>query len=406
MISSKETLKALAKEVSLQPQPEMLEVGRRSKRIQIGIPRETSYQENRVALVPDSVMVLVNNGHEVVVESNAGKNANFSDREYSEAGAKISYDREQVFQCDLVLKVAPPSHEEIAMMSHKSTLFSALQLSVQPRDTLQKLMDKKISAIAWDYIQDGEGIYPVVRAMGEIAGNTAVIIAAENLNRGHDGQGLMLGGISGVVPSEVVIIGAGTVAEYAARAALGLGALVKVFDFSIYRLRRLQNDIGQRLFTSVIQPEELRRALRQADVAIGALRAPEGRTPTVVTEAMVAEMKPRSVIVDISIDKGGCFETSEVTNHSNPTFIRHGVIHYCVPNVASRVSRTASMALSNIFTPMILSIGREGGCPNLIKKDRGFRHGVYLYNGTLTNESLGEAFNLPYKDIDLLFAAF
>ncbi len=340
------------------------------------------------------------------MESRAGEKANFDDRSYSEAGAEIAYSTEHVYKADILLKVEPLMHSEIELLQRGQTIISALQLPVQPKNFLQKLMDKKISAIAWDYIQDGEGIYPVVRAMGEIAGNTAVIIAAENLNRGHDGQGLMLGGISGVVPSEVVIIGAGTVAEYAARAALGLGALVKVFDFSIYRLRRLQNDIGHRLFTSVIQPEELRRALRQADVAIGALRAPEGRTPTVVTEAMVAEMKPRSVIVDISIDKGGCFETSEVTNHSNPTFIRHGVIHYCVPNVASRVSRTASMALSNIFTPMILSIGREGGCPNLIKKDRGFRHGVYLYNGTLTNESLGEAFNLPYKDIDLLFAAF
>jgi alanine dehydrogenase len=267
-------------------------------------------------------------------------------------------------------------------------------------------MEKKISAIAWDYIQDEEEIYPVVRAMGEIAGNTSVIIAAEYLSRTSRGQGLMLGGISGVAPTEVVIIGAGTVAEYACRAALGLGALVKVFDFSIYRLRRLQNDLGQRVFTSVIQPEELKRALSQADVAIGALRGAEGRTPTVVTEEMVENMKEGSVIVDISIDKGGCFETSEVTNHSDPVYERNGVIHYCVPNIASRVSRTASIALSNIFTPLVLNISKHGGCSSLIKKHLGFRHGVYLYNGTLTNESLGEAFNLPYKDIDLLFAAF
>ncbi len=406
MTSSKEALKALARQVAMQPQEEMLEVGKRGKRLQIGIPRETSYQENRVALTPDAVAVIVNNGHEVVVESNAGKNSHFEDRLYSEAGANIAYDRKEVFQCDLVLKVAPPSHEEIAMMGHKQTLFSALQLSIHPRDTLKKLMEKKISAIAWDYIQDEEGIFPVVRAMGEIAGNAAVVIAAEYLSKGSGGQGLMFGGISGVAPTEVVIIGAGTVGEYATRAALGLGALVKVFDFSIYRLRRLQNDIGQRIYTSVIQPEELRRALAQADVAIGALRSSEGRTPQIVTEAMVNGMKEGSVIVDICIDKGGCFETSEVTNHANPIFRRHGVIHYCVPNVASRVSRTASIALSNVFAPMILNIGKEGGCASLIKKDQGFRHGVYLYNGTLTNESLGEAFNLPYKDIDLLFAAF
>jgi len=406
MISSKDALQALARQVAMQPQEEMLEVGKRGKRLQIGIPKETSYQENRVALVPDAVAVIVSHGHEVVVETNAGKNAYFEDRLYSEAGAQIAYDRKDVFKCDLVLKVAPPSHDEIALMGHKQTLFSALQISVQPRDTLRKLMDKKVSAIAWDYIQDEEGIYPVVRAMGEIAGNAAVVIAAEYLSKGSGGQGLMFGGISGVAPTEVVIIGAGTVAEYATRAALGLGATVKVFDFSIYRLRRLQNDVGQRVFTSVIQPEELRRALSSADVAIGALRSAEGRTPTIVTEAMVSGMKEGSVIVDISIDKGGCFETSEVTNHANPIFRRHGVIHYCVPNVASRVSRTASVALSNVFTPLILNIGREGGCANLIKRNRGFRHGVYLYNGTLTNESLGEAFSLPYKDIDLLFAAF
>lgn len=406
MISSKEALKALARESVLQPQEEKLEVGRRSKRLQIGIPRETSYQENRVALVPDAVAVLVNNGHEVVVETLAGKNAHFDDRLYSEAGAKIAYDRKEVFQCEIILKVAPPSHEEIAIMGHKVTLFSALQLSVQPRDSLKRLMDKKVSAIAWDYIRDEEDIYTVVRTMGEIAGNAAVVIAAEYLSKGGGGQGLMLGGISGVAPTEVVIIGAGTVAEYATRAALGLGALVKVFDFSIYRLRRLQNAINQRVYTSVIQPEELRRALEQADVAIGALRGVKGRTPTVVTEAMVQQMKEGSVIVDISIDKGGCFETSEVTNHTNPTFVKHGVVHYCVPNVASRVSRTASIALSNVFTPILLEIGNEGGCSSLIKKEAGFRHGVYLYNGILTNESLGEAFNLPYKDIDLLFAAF
>ncbi len=406
MISSKEALKALARQASLQPQEQLMEVGKSDKHLQIGIPRETSYQENRVALVPDSVAVLVNNGHEVVVESQAGKNAGFDDRAFSEAGATIGYDKKAAFQCDLVLKVAPPSHEEIALMGHKQTLFSALQLSVQPRDTLKRLMEKKVSAIAWDYIKDEEGKFPVVRAMGEIAGNASMIVAAEYLSRSSQGQGLMLGGISGVAPSEVVIIGAGTVGEYACRAALGFGASVKVFDFSMHRLRRLQNDIGQRLYTSVIQPEELKRALKQADVAIGALRSVDGRTPTVVTEGMVEGMKEGSVIVDVCVDQGGCFETSEVTNHTNPVFVKDGVIHYCVPNIASRVSKTASIALSNIFTPLILNIGEHGGCSSLIKRSPGFRHGVYLYNGTLTNQSLGEVFRLPFKDIDLLFAAF
>jgi len=406
MITSKEAIRAMAKDVALQPQEEMLEVGRRQKRLQIGIPREISHQENRVGLVPDSVAVLAANGHEVVVETNAGANAKFQDREYSEAGARIAYDRKEAFECDLVLKVAPPTKDEIAMMTPKSTLMSALQLSVQPRDTLKRLMEKRMSAIAWDYVQDKDEIYPVVRAMGEIAGSMAVVIAAEYLSSGSKGQGLLLGNVSGVAPTEVVIIGAGTVAEHACRAALGFGALVKVFDFSTYRLRLLQNDVGARVFTSVIQTEELRKALETADVAIGAIRGSEGRTPTVVTEEMVSQMKAGSVIVDISIDKGGCFETSRVTSHSKPIYREYDVVHYCVPNIASDVGKTASIALSNIFTPLLLRMGENGGCSGLIKNDRGFRHGVYLYNGTLTNQSLGEAFGLPFKDIDLLFAAF
>ena len=242
--------------------------------------------------------------------------------------------------------------------------------------------------------------------MGEIAGNTSIQIAGEYLSTEKGGQGLMLGGISGVAPAEVVIIGAGTVGEFATRAALGLGATVKVFDKSIYRLRRLQNLIGQRIWTSVIQPEELKIALRNADVAIGAVRPEHGRTPMVVSEEMVQDMQDGSVIVDVSIDRGGCFETSEVTTHTDPVFRKYGVVHYCVPNIASRVPRTASYALSNIFTPMLLSMGDIGGFEELIKKDLGVRHGVYLYNGALTSEILSEAFRLPYKDLDILLAAF
>lgn len=405
MLTSKEAIKALAREAAMLPKEEMLAVGRKKSSLFIGIPRETTFQEHRVALVPEAVNLLVSNGARVIVESNAGRASRFEDHDYSEAGAEIAMDREAVFKADIILKVAPPTDEEIAMMQHRQTLFSALQLSVQPKDTLQKLMNKKVSAIAWDFIKDETGIYPIVKAMGEIAGNTSMLIAAEYLSNINDGNGLMLGGISGVAPSEVVIIGAGTAGEFAARAALGLGASVKIFDPTIYRLRRLQNDLGTRLFTSVLQPKELEKALINADVVVGALRGRDGRTPCVVTEDMVRKMKNGSVIIDISIDQGGCFETSSVTTHTNPVFKAHGVVHYCVPNIASRVSRTASKALSNIFAPLLLTIAAEGGVANLIKSEEGFRHGVYMYNGTLTNEILGQAFNLPYKDIDLLFAA-
>lgn len=401
---SHEALKSLAMEAVMLPQEEMLEIGRKKKSLFIGIPRETSFQETRVALVPDAVSLLVSNGHRVVVETNAGKMANFSDNEYSEAGAQIAYDTAEVYKADIIMKVAPPSNEEIAMMQPRQTLFSALQLSVQPKDTLKKLMAKKITAIAWEHIRDEEGIFPVVRSMGEIAGTSSILIAAEYLSKTNNGKGMIMGGVAGISPTEVIVLGAGTVGEYATKSALGLGADVKVFDNSLYRLRRLQNDLGMRINTSIIQPRVLEKSLKSADVVIGAIRSKSGRTPCVVTEKMIESMKEGSVLIDVSIDQGGCFETSRVTTHTNPVFVHNGIIHYCVPNIPSRVPRTASFALSNIFGPLLISIGDMGGCEKLIKSDLGFRGGVYIFNGTLTNALLGEAFGLDYKDIDLLSA--
>ncbi len=403
MKTSKELLTALSRS-ALMPQEEMLEVGRKKSKLFIGIPKEISFQENRVALVPDAVALLVSNGHEVIVETNAGKMANFQDHDYSEAGAQIAYSPNDVYKADLILKVAPPSPEEIEMLQQKQTLISALQLTVQPEDFIKQLMAKKITAIAFDWIKDQDGIYSVIRSMGEIAGGTSILIAAEYLSNVNNGQGAILGGISGISPTEVIILGAGTVGQFATRAALGLGASVKVFDNSIFRLRRLQSDIGTRIFTSVIQPRVLAKHLKTADVVIGAIRSHHGRTPCVVTEQMVSEMKTGSVIIDVSIDQGGCFETSKVTNHSKPIFRKHDVIHYCVPNIASRVSRTASYALSTIFAPILLNIGEEGGVENMLRRDEGVRNGIYVYNGILTNQVLGKMFKLPFKDINLLMA--
>lgn len=402
MITDPEILKQLMQQGSLLPKEEMLEVAKNKGNLYIGIPKETSYQERRVALVPETVSLLVANGHRVRVESKSGEGANFSDNDYSEAGAEICHDRKEIFQCDIIFKVAPPSEDEVELMPGNQTLISALQISIQPKKILQKLMEKKVTAIAWDYIRDDSGLFPVVRTMGEIAGNTSMLVAGELLSCFNQGKGLMLGGIAGVQPTEVVVIGAGTVGEYATRAAMGLGASVKVFDSSISRLRRLQNDLDTRVYTSVLQPKVLAKALMRADVVIGALRAPLGRTPCVVTEEMVKNMKEGSVVVDVSIDQGGCFETSRVTSHDKPTFIEHGVIHYCVPNIPSRVSRTASFALSNIFSPILMDMGDKGGAKELILRDLGFRSGVYIYRGHLTSEVLGKVFDLRYKDIELL----
>src|SRR5574343_439250 len=361
MITDPEILKKLIQQGSLLPKEEMLEIARKKGSLYIGIPKETSFQERRVALVPEAVSLLVANGHRVKIESKSGEGSNFTDTEYSEAGAEICYDTKEIFQCDIIFKVAPPCEEE--------------------------------------------GVFPVVRTMGEIAGTTSILVAGELLSTFNEGKGIMLGGIAGVTPTEVVVIGAGTVGEYAIRSAIGLGASVKVFDSSLSRLRRLQNNIGTRIYTSVLNPKVLAKALKRADVVIGAIRAPLGRTPCVVTEEMIESMKTGSVVVDVSIDQGGCFETSKVTNHIAPTFVKHGVIHYCVPNIASRVSRTASLALSNIFSPILLDMGDQGGCRDLIKNDHGFRSGVYIYKGTLTSEVLGKVFDLKYKDIELLLLA-
>lgn len=402
MVKDPELLKQLLKEGNILPMEEMLEIAKKKGRLVIGIPKELSFQERRVALVPEAVSFLVANGHDVRVERGAGESSKFSDREYSEAGAELCSSNREIFECDIILKVTPASEEEVDLMKGNQTLISALQLSIQPKSILQKLIEKKVTAIAWDYIRDEQGVFPVVRTMGEIAGTTSILIAGELLSSFNEGKGIMLGGIAGVQPTEVVVLGAGTVGEFATRAALGLGASVKVFDNSLSRLRRLQNDLGSRIFTSVLQPKVLAKSIMRADVVIGAIRSPLGRTPCVVSEEMVENMKEGSVIVDVSIDQGGCFETSRVTNHNNPTFVKHGVVHYCVPNIASRVPRTASFALSNIFSPILMDMGESGGCLDLIRNDHGFRSGVYIYRGILVSEVLGRVFDLKYKDIDLL----
>lgn len=403
MESGRKAIKALAREAALLPQEELLEAQRGHAELTIGIPAETSLQEKRVALVPEAVALLVAHGHQVLVETQAGSEAQFSDNDYSESGARIVYDRRQVFQANIVLKVEPPSLEEVVLMGMRQTLISALQLSVQNEGLLEALSAKKTTAIAWDFVQNENGIQPLVRAMGEIAGNTAILLAGE-LMASVSGQGTMLGGVSGVRPSEVVILGAGTVGEYATRSALGLGASVKVFDNSVHRLIRLQNAVGQRLWTSTLQPSVLEEALRTADVAIGAVRGSGSRAPMLVSEPMVAGMRERSIVVDVSIDRGGVFETSRLTSHERPTFIECGVIHYCVPNIPSRVARTASKALSNIFAPMLLGIAGEGGVVPAIKDRNLISTGVYMFNGTLTNEEIAAERSLPWKPLDLLAA--
>ena len=385
----------------LMPQEETLEVYNKKGALFIGLPKETHFQEKRVCLTPDAASALVANGHRVMIESGAGNGAHFTDKEYSEAGAEVTKDRDKVFSCPIILKVEPPSQEEIALINPQTLLISALQLKTQNKKYFEALATKRITALAFEFIKDEDGAYPAVRSLSEIAGTASVLIASELLSNINGGNGLLFGNINGVPPIEVVILGAGTVGEFAARSALGLGANVKVFDSSISKLRCLQVNLGRNIYTSTMQPKSLVKALKRCDVAIGAIRG-SNRAPIVVTEDMVNHMKPGSVIIDVSIDMGGCFETSEITTHDHPTFEYNGITHYCVPNIPARYSRTASVSISNIFTPYLLNISDNGGIEPALRYDRGLRNGLYFYHGILTSKSVAEWYGLDYSDANLL----
>ncbi|MGK0388162.1 MAG: alanine dehydrogenase [Maribacter sp.] len=389
----------------LQPQEEVLAVMRQKKKLYIGIPKESSFQENRVALVPASVATLIAYGHRVVVEKDAGEKSNYADQEYSEAGAEIAYSPETVFEADVIIMVAPPSMEEMDYFKPNQIIVSPIHLPTITPEYINKLKQKRVIALAWEYIKDQVGSFPFVRIISEIAGISAMLAAGEILSNTNGGQGVLLGGITGVPPSKVVILGAGVVAEYATRTALGLGADVRIFDDNIHKMMRLQHLLGRRLYTSTINSSALIKELSDADVVIGAIHSSTGRTPVVVSEDMVAKMKAGSVIIDVSIDQGGCFATSRVTTHDNPTFREYGVIHYCVPNIASRVSQTASLAVSNILTPILLQAEHTGNIERLIYDNIGLRHGVYAYKGCLTNEYLGEKFQIKSTDLNLLLSS-
>lgn len=387
------------------PKEEVLEVYRSKKNMMIGIPRELTYQENRVPIVPEAVNFLTRNGHRVLIEAGAGKAAHFSDHEYSESGAEVVYSPEEVYKARIILKVAPPTPDEIDMMSQGSALISALNQLDRTHEYFRKLIAKKITALAYELIRDEADSFPVVRSMSEIVGNTSIIIAAQYLSHPDYGRGIMLGGFPGIAPTEVVILGAGTVGENAARVAIGMGAMVKVFDGSISRLRRIQKHLNNRIFTSVLQPRILQENLERADIVIGAIRTQEGKSPCVISKEMVKRMKSGSVIIDVSIDQGGCFETSRVTTHNKPVFKEYEVTHFCVPNIASSVPFTASVALSNFFAPVLVKVGDAGGLVNMLKQNYAVARGVYILNGAVTNKHISDKFGFPFRDIDLLISA-
>lgn len=391
---------------SLLPQEEQLDTAIRRRKISIGIPNDKKNDEKRVALTPEAVNQLVEGGNEVIVQKGAGGGANYSDKDYAENGAVITESPARVFSADAVIKVAPFTNQEVDYLRGSQIVMSFLNVLQLNEETLAKLMRKKVTAIALEKIKDSNGVMPVMESMSEISGVTSVLIASDYLSNHHGGKGVLLGGITGVTPTDVVIIGANTAGEYAARAALGLGSQVKIFDQSLHNLRRFQNLINQRLQTSVFHPQVLKKAIKSADVLIGAIELEDLRPWYYITEEMVKTMKKGSVIIDLSIDRGGCIETTECRALRDPVYEKHGVVHFSAWNLPSRVARTASIALSNIFNPLFKEIAEAGGITQLLKNDRGMRNGVYLFNGILTNETLGQKFGAISKDLDLLISAF
>jgi len=400
-----DTLKDLAMQTALTPRESPLALKKKGKKVSIGLPKEYSADENRIVLTPDAVGVLVRNGIEVTVEAGAGSGANFSDTAYAEAGADIVLNRKEVFDNDIILKIEPLNEEEFGYIRAASTLISTINLPKLTAEYFKKLNEKQITAIGFELIEDKAGEFPVIRTISEIAGSSAILIGSEYLSSANGGQGVILGGVTGVPPRNVVVVGAGTVGEFAVRSALGLGAGIKVFDRQIYRLRRLQYAVGTRVYTSVIDSVNLPDALMEADLVVGALRSEFGFAPMVITEEMVSRMKPNSVIVDVAIDTGGCCETSEITSHRHPVFKKYDVIHYCVPNIASRFAHTASEALSNIFAPVLMKAANLGGIDEMILHNKWFMKGVITHKGSVTHLNLARRFNLRYKDLGLIISA-
>ena len=384
---------------------ETLDIKPKGAKLMIGLPKETVLQENRVALIPEAVGVLVSNGHEVIMESKAGEGSKYSDNDFSEAGAQIVQAKADVYKAPILIKSAPVMEADIPLLQLNQIIISPIHISMLKKELVEKMMEKRVTALGFEHLKDDSGTFPIVRSMSEIAGSAVMLIAGQYLGSPNNGKGVLLGGISGIPPTKVIIIGAGVVGEFATRTALAMGASVKVFDNNVYRLKRLQNNLGVRVWTSVIEPRILAKQLKTCEVAVGAIGEENGRSPILVTEEMVMAMRPGSVIIDVSIDRGGCFETSEITTHQYPTFTKHGVIHYCVPNIPSGFARTASHAISNVLMPMLLSAGDEGGLEEMVWHNFNLRNGVYLYKGYLTNFYISQRFDLKYTDLNLLIAS-
>lgn len=389
------------------PQELLKELSKAGNRLLIGIPCERVEGERRLALTPEAVDMLTGRGHRVLVEAGAGLGINYSDNHYAEAGAEIVATPAEVYQADIILKILPPLTAEVMMMKPRTTLFSTVQFNNFPHEAFELMMAKRITAIAYELLADDRQRCPVLNVISEIEGTASITIASELLSNTQGGKGISLGGIPGVSPTEVVIIGAGNAGTVATRAAMALGASVKVFDDDINKLRTIQQVLGQGLFTSTFHPNVLQNAFRSADVVIGAMRYINTRHRYIIAEDMIRIMKRGALVIDLRVNQGGCFETTCCLSPSDPAvFEQYGVLHYCRQNISNRVARTTSMALSNIFVPMLFQLGEAGAVPGMVKSDPGFKNGVYMYCGKPVNNYVSNRFGLSSNNIDLYLSAF
>ncbi len=389
------------------PQELLAELNKAGNALHIGIPRETDELERRLALTPEAVDILTSSGHRVWIETGAGLGINYADNHYAESGAEIMATAAEVWQADIILKILPPSAGEVALMKPRATLLSMLQLHSLSQEAFELMIAKRINAIAYELIADEYRKLPVMTVISEIEGTASITIASEMLSNTQGGKGILLGGIPGVSPTEVVIIGAGSAGTVAARAALSLGASVKVFDDDINKLRTIQLTLGQGLFTSTFHPNVLHNAFLTADVVIGAMRYINTNKRYVIAEELIRSMKRGALVIDLRVNQGGCFETTCTLKPSDPAiFEQYGILHYCQPNISNRVARTTSMALSNIFIPLLIQLSDMGTIQAMIKSVPGFKLGVYMYAGKPVNEYVSSHFNMRSNNIDIYLAAF
>lgn len=392
---------------SYNPQALLKEISRAGNGLLIGIPRERIGGERRLALTPEAVDILTDAGHRVMVEKDAGLGINYSDNHYSESGAEIVDTPEEVYKADYILKILPPQPDEVVLMKSRATLFSMAQLNIFEQEAFERIMARKITAVGYELISDNQQRQPVQNVISEIEGTAAITIASEMLSNTQGGKGILLGGIPGVSPTEVVIIGAGNAGTVAARAALALGASVKVFDDNINKLRNIQQNLGQGLFTSTFHPNVLHNAFQTADVVIGAMRYINTHKRYIIAEDMIRRMKKGALVIDLRVNQGGCFETTlNLTLSDPPVFEQYGVLHYCKQNISNQVARTTSMALSNILVPLLIHMGDLGGIQPMIQSDDGLKFGVYTYYGKPVNEYVSTHFNTHSNNIDIYLAAF